>query len=122
MALDKLVDSSQLDGALSSTADAIRAKTGESGSLTWNMTTGFSVQISNIPTQVNTGTLSISTLNDAGTDTSCDGYANVNITGINIPIPSSGTNTFSIKVPNGNGTIIFIFNVDSSGNVTITES
>ena len=50
MALDKLVDSSQLDGALGSTADAIRAKTGESDSLTWDMDTGFSVPIGDIVT------------------------------------------------------------------------
>ena len=48
MALDKLVDSSQLDGALASTANAIRAKTGEEGLLTWDMDTGFSVAVGEI--------------------------------------------------------------------------
>ena len=48
MALDKLVDSSQLDGALEHTADAIRAKTGDSGSLEWDMDYGFSVAVGDI--------------------------------------------------------------------------
>lgn len=44
------------------------------------------------------------------------------ISGVTIQKPSSGTNTFSITVPDGSGTITFVFNVDSSGNVTITEA
>lgn len=69
--------------------------------------------------QSNSGTLAITTSSDAGT-ISVDGYASVNISGINIPVPSSGTNTFSITVPNGaNDTITFTFTVDSSGNTTI---
>lgn len=53
----------------------------------------------------------------------CDGTA---ITGsmnsVTLTAPSSGTVSFSITVPNGNSTATFVFNVDSSGNVTITES
>lgn len=41
---------------------------------------------------------------------------------VEIVAPSSGTNTFSVTVPNGIGTVTFVFNVDSNGNVTITES
>lgn len=44
------------------------------------------------------------------------------ITGVTLTAPSSGTKTFSITVPNGNTTATFVFNVDTSGNVTITES
>lgn len=67
----------------------------------------------------NSGTLTIDTSKDNGT-ISVNGYANVNITGINISKPSSGTNTFQIKVPNGiNSTVIFTFIVDSNGNTTI---
>ena len=44
------------------------------------------------------------------------------ITGVTITAPSSGTSTFSVTVPNGNSTATFVFNVDSGGNVTITES
>ena len=70
--------------------------------------------------QANSGTKTISTSSDAGT-ISCDGYENVNITGINIPKPSSGMNMFSVKVPNGSSTITFGFMVDSSGHVIVTE-
>lgn len=55
MALDKLVDSIQLDGALGATADAIRAKTGSEDPLTWDMDTGFDVAIEDIVT-LNEGT------------------------------------------------------------------
>ena len=50
MALDKLVDSTQLDSALTATADAIRTKTGDANSITWNLTTGFASAIADIPT------------------------------------------------------------------------
>ena len=45
-----------------------------------------------------------------------------NMTGVTLTTPVSGTNSFSITVPNGNGTITFVFNVSYTGDVTITES
>lgn len=48
MALDKLVDSSQLDSNLVSVANAIRAKSGGSGTLAFPA--GFVSEIGNIPT------------------------------------------------------------------------
>lgn len=69
--------------------------------------------------QGNSGTMAITTSDDAGI-ISVDGYANINVTGINIPVPESGTNTFSVTVPNGtNDTVIFTFTVDANGNTTI---
>ena len=50
MALDKLVDSAQLNGALTSTANKIRAKTGGKDSISWNLTTGFTSAIDSIVT------------------------------------------------------------------------
>ena len=41
MAYDKVVDSAQLDGAMTSTANAIRAKNGGSGGIQWDAATGF---------------------------------------------------------------------------------
>lgn len=41
------------------------------------------------------------------------------VSGVTIPKPASGTNSFSVTVPNGNSTVTFTFVVDSSGNVTI---
>ena len=70
--------------------------------------------------QANSGTLTIDTSKNRGT-ISVNGYANVNVTGINIPTPTSGTNTFDVKVPNGSSTITFRFTVDTSGNVTVTN-
>lgn len=42
------------------------------------------------------------------------------ISGVTLTKPTSGTRSFSITVPNGNSTVTFTFNVDSSGNVTIS--
>ena len=50
MAVDKLIDSTQLDAALTATANAIRAKTGTSVSLPWNLSTGFQTAVGEIPT------------------------------------------------------------------------
>lgn len=41
------------------------------------------------------------------------------LSGVTITAPQSGTNTFSVTVPNGNSTVTFTFTVDSGGNVTI---
>ena len=44
------------------------------------------------------------------------------IPGIEIPAPSSGTNSFYVTLPNGaNDTITLLFTVDSNGNSDITE-
>lgn len=50
MAVDKLVDSTQLDADLTSVANAIRAKSGGSNSLAFP--SGFITEIASIPTYV----------------------------------------------------------------------
>lgn len=54
MAHDKIIDSAQLDGALTVTADAIRAKSGDSSKITWDATKGFSEAIDEISTGIDT--------------------------------------------------------------------
>ena len=49
MALDKLVDSTQLDGAMTATANAIREKTGDSNTIAWDLTNGFKSAVEAIP-------------------------------------------------------------------------
>lgn len=41
MAYDKMVDSTQLDGAMTATANAIRARTGSGDTIAWDASTGF---------------------------------------------------------------------------------
>ena len=56
------------------------------------------------------------TANASNTTTTASSY----ISGVTIPIPSSGTNTFSVTIPNGaNDTVTLTFTVDSSGNTSI---
>ena len=49
MALDKLVDSTQIDGAMTATANAIRGKTGHSSAIAWDLTNGFKSAVEAIP-------------------------------------------------------------------------
>lgn len=48
MAYDKVVDSAKLDAAVTASANAIRAKTGESAKIPWDETSGFASAISQI--------------------------------------------------------------------------
>lgn len=48
MAYDKIVDSAKLDAAMTASADAIRAKTGDTAKITWDETSGFSSAIAQI--------------------------------------------------------------------------
>ena len=83
MALDKLVDSSQLNGALTSTANAIRAKTGGTDPLTWDMDDGFETAVGGIltPTDGSIPTKTSSNLTASGaTVTAPAGYYAENAT------------------------------------------
>ena len=66
--------------------------------------------------QNNSGTLTVSTSHNAATNISCNGKTNVNVTGIYVPAGKS----FTVRVPDGDSTVDFVFTVDSSGNVTIS--
>jgi hypothetical protein len=48
MALDRVVDSAVLDGAMSATANAIREKTGSTERIAWNETKGFSDAVGDV--------------------------------------------------------------------------
>lgn len=53
---------------------------------------------------------------DTGTMTAKTYYIN----GVTLATPSSGTNSFTITIPNGDSTITLTFTVDSNGNTVIT--
>lgn len=61
MAVDKLVDSAQLDGALTYTANSIRNKTGNSSQIAWDATYGFKDAID----AISGGGISVVTTQDA---------------------------------------------------------
>lgn len=50
MAFDTVIDRAQLDAAMTSTADAIRSKTGDSAGYAWDLSRGFADVISQIVT------------------------------------------------------------------------
>lgn len=89
MALDKLVDSSQLDSDLTSVANAIRTKGGTSDQLAFP--SGFVSGIQAIPTGVTpTGTKQISISANGTTTEDVTNYASAQIT-VAVPGPSGST-------------------------------
>jgi len=49
MSYDKVIDSTQLDGAMTATANAIRSKTGDAAQIPWDADTGFAAAVAAIP-------------------------------------------------------------------------
>lgn len=88
MALDKLVDSTQLDNNLTSVANAIRAKSGGTSQLAFPA--GFVSEIGNIPGGggiTPTGTKEITITENGTTTEDVTNYASAQIT---VNVPSSG--------------------------------
>ena len=113
MALDKLVDSSQLNGALGSTADAIREKTGGTSLLEWDMDTGFEVAIGTIltPTDGSIPTKTSSDLTVSGaTVTAPAGYY---ATSVSKSVASGSATTPATTIPANP-----VISVDGSGLIT----
>ena len=73
MAIDKVIDSAQLDGALKASADAIRAKTGGADLIQFDPATGFAAAVAAVST--GGGTLGMKT----GTVTLTESYTNIDI-------------------------------------------
>lgn len=89
MALDKLVDSTQLDSNLTSVANAIRAKSGGTGPLAFPA--GFVSEIGNIPTGggvTPSGTKNITITENGTTTEDVTNYANAEIT---VDVQSGGS-------------------------------
>jgi hypothetical protein len=67
--------------------------------------------------QSNSGTLTVDTSKSAKTNISCNGYANVKVTGITLPKSQS----FAIKVyTDASNQVTFTFTTDANGNTTVT--
>ena len=93
MAVDKLVDSSALDAALTATANSIRSKTGSSSSITWDASDGFSDAISAIQTVNNQAKSGITPTESSQTISPDNGYtglSSVQIDGISPTYVGSG--------------------------------
>ena len=75
-----------------------------------------------------TGTISLTKPNSTLTFSTQTTYVpsnivmNINIPGIELTTPASGTKTFYVQVPNGGNNMVgFLFTVDSSGNTVVTD-
>lgn len=103
MAYDKVVDSAQLDGALSATADAIRGKTGESAPIQWDTGKGFAAAIAAIPA--------------GGGDSSGIGVESGEY------IPAADVNTFEVEVPQAvhDGCMVLMCFADAEDIAALTD-
>lgn len=113
MALDKLVDSAQLDGALTATANAIRVKTGDSGTIAWNSSTGFANAVGDIQAGATVTALSVT---ENGTYTAPSGTAyspvTVSVVGSVEPV-ESGVEFFDYE-----GTLLYSYTTSQALQLT----
>ena len=115
MAVDKLVDSSQLDNNLTSVANAIRTKSGGSSPLVFP--SGFVSEIENIPTGSSVEVDSLSVTQN-GTYTAQSGHAYSPVT-VNVPSSGGSASKKDVNFYDYDGTLLHSYTVAEALDLTV---
>ena len=89
MGIKKIVDAERLNGAMTASADAIRAKTGGTAEIPWDMDTGFAGAIGTIPTGGADPVIQPLSVTANGTYTAPEGVDGYSPVTVNVPADGS---------------------------------
>ena len=123
MGTKKIVDAERLNGAMTASADAIRAKTGGTAAIPWDMDTGFAGTIGTIPTGGSDPVIQPLSVTANGTYTAPEGVDGYSPVTVNVPSSGGGGSLPSVSPKEVNfydydGTVLHSYTVAEAAALT----
>ena len=123
MGTKKIVDAERLNGAMTASADAIRAKTGGTADIPWDMDTGFAGAIGTIPTGGADPVIQPLSVTANGTYTAPEGVDGYSPVTVNVPSSGGGGSLPSASPKEVNfydydGTVLHSYTVAEAASLT----
>ena len=123
MGTKKIVDAERLNGAMTASADAIRAKTGGTAAIPWDMDTGFAGAIGTIPTGGSDPVIQPLSVTVNGTYTAPEGVDGYSPVTVNVPSSGGGGSLPSVSPKQVNfydydGTVLHSYTVAEAAALT----
>ena len=123
MGTKKIVDAERLNGAMTASADAIRAKTGGTAEIPWDMDTGFAGAIGAIPTGGSDPVIQPLSVTENGTYTAPEGVDGYSPVTVNVPSSGGGGSLPSASLKEVNfydydGTVLYAYTVEEAASLT----
>ena len=123
MGTKKIVDAERLNGAMTASADAIRAKTGGTAEIPWDMDTGFAGAIGTIPTGGSDPVIQPLSVTANGTYTAPEGVDGYSPVTVNVPSSGGGGSLPSVSPKQVNfydydGTVLYSYTVAEAAALT----